>query len=82
MEPFDDALEKSAISEIDAALKRLNKGWAIAKRSLKEWDFKTSAQSLEGLADELDGLGDRWQEQETILLDAIEVKNIRNSGAG
>ncbi len=73
MEPFDDALEKSAISEIDTALKRLNKGWTIAKRSLKEWDFKTSAQSLEGLADELDKLSDRWQEQETILRDSIEV---------
>jgi hypothetical protein len=73
MEPFDDALEKSAISEIDASLKRLNKSWVLAKRSLKEWDFKTSAQSLEGLTEELDKLSDRWQEQEKTLTDAIAV---------
>jgi hypothetical protein len=72
MEQFEEA-EKAAIGEIDTALKRLNKGWAIAKRSRKEWDFKTSDQTLEALTDEIDKLSDRWQEHEKTIRETIEI---------
>jgi hypothetical protein len=72
MDHLDEA-EKATISDIDAALKRLNKSWAIAKRSCKEWDFKTSEQTLEALSAELEGLGNRWQEHEKIIRQVIEL---------
>ena len=53
MGPFDDALEKTAIGEFDATLKRLIRNWAVIKKSLNDWDFETSRQSLETLTIEL-----------------------------
>jgi hypothetical protein len=72
MEQFEEA-EKAAIGEIDAALKRLIKGWTIAKRSRKEWDFKTSEQTLEALTNDLEQMGDRWQEHETIIRKSTQI---------
>jgi hypothetical protein len=60
MAPFDENLEKSAISELDATLKRANKLWVIAKKSRQEWDFKTSAQIMTGLSEVVQDLADRW----------------------
>jgi len=36
MEPFDDALEKTAIGEFDVMLKRLIRNWAVMKKSLDD----------------------------------------------
>lgn len=64
---FDPALEKSAISDLDVAFKRSLKLWSVVKKSRQDWDFKTSAQVLDGLAAELAKLGDRWQENSGLL---------------
>ncbi len=73
MEPFDETLEKSAISELDATLKRTLKLWLIAKKSRQEWDFKTSAQMWDALAEAIEDLGDRWEEHSATLQAALEA---------
>ncbi len=73
MESSDSASEKLALSEIDTALKRLIKVWAAVKKSRKEWDFKTSTQTLEVLTEELDKLGDRWVEQQTVIREGLQA---------
>lgn len=73
MEPFDDALEKTAIGEFEVTLKRLTRTWAVAKKALNEWDFKTSRQSLETLETELSQVSDRWAAKASVLNQAIEV---------
>ena len=73
MEPFDDALEKTAIGEFDVTLKRLIRNWAVMKKSLDDWDFKTSRQSLETLTTELSQVEEQWVAQAAVLKQAIEV---------
>ena len=60
MEPFDDALEKTAIGEFDVTLKRLIRNWAVMKKSLNDWDFKTSRQCLETPTIELSQVEEQW----------------------
>jgi hypothetical protein len=73
MEPFEDALEKTAIGEFDLTLKRLIKNWAAAKKALKEWDFKTSTQSLDTLTEQLSQVEEQWEANAAVLREAIEV---------
>jgi hypothetical protein len=73
MEPFEDALEKTAIGEVDLTLKRLIKNWAAAKKALKEWDFKTSTQSLDLLTEQLSQVEEQWETNAAVLRESIEV---------
>ena len=73
MEPFDETLEKSAISELDATLKQAFKLWVIAKKSRQEWDFKTSTQILEALGEAVGDLGDRWAEHAATIATALQA---------
>lgn len=71
MEPLDG--EKTTIVELDATFKRLVKVWSAVKKSRKEWDFKTSSQTLEVLAEELTRLDDRWQDQQAVIQKALQA---------
>jgi hypothetical protein len=73
MEPFEDAVEKAAISEFDVTLKRLIRIWAASKKALKEWDFKTSSQTLDSLSTELSQVEVQWQANEAVLRQALTV---------
>ncbi|KAM3114239.1 hypothetical protein [Phormidesmis sp. 146-33] len=72
MEPLDEA-EKTTIAELDATFKRLVKVWSAVKKSRKEWDFKTSSQTLEVLTEELTRLDDRWQDQQAVIQNALQA---------
>jgi hypothetical protein len=73
MEPFDYTLEKSAISELDSAFKRSLKLWGAIKKSRQDWDLKTTTQVLDGLGDELEKLGDRWQDNSGLIRQGLEA---------
>jgi hypothetical protein len=73
MEPFDQAVEKSAISELDATLKRALKLWVIAKKSRQDWDFKTSGQMLDALTDVVNELPDRWSANTDTIRTALQA---------
>jgi hypothetical protein len=71
MESLDDGLEKSAMSELDIAFKRLLKFWVITKKSRQDWDFKTSSQMLESLSEAVEDLSDCWQTNASVIRDAL-----------
>jgi hypothetical protein len=73
LDAFDPALEKSAISDLDVAFKRSLKLWSVVKKSRQDWDFKTSMQVLDGLAEALETLGDRWQENSSLIRQGLEA---------
>jgi hypothetical protein len=72
IEPLN-GMEKTTIAELDTTFKRLGKVWSAVKKSRKEWDFKTTAQTLEVLTEELAKLSDRWSDQQSALQIALEA---------
>jgi hypothetical protein len=71
LDSFDPALETSAMTDLDAAFKRSLKLWSVVKKSRQDWDFKTSTQVLDGLSEELAKLGDRWQENSSLIREGL-----------
>jgi hypothetical protein len=67
------ASEEAVIKEVDASLKRLVKTWAALKRSRKELDFKTATQVLNAPGQELQQLGDRWEQVQATLQEGIQT---------
>lgn len=51
------------VTEIDNWLNRVNKQWALLKRSRQHWDFKTATLSLHALDQDLSTLSQHWGQQ-------------------
>jgi hypothetical protein len=72
MDQPNGASEKSALNEMDAALKRLHKTWGAAKKARKEWDFKTAGQTLDALTEDFDKITTRWQGQQQVIREGLQ----------
>jgi len=72
-EATDRPSEKSTISEIDGALRRLVKDWNTAKKARKTWDFKTAMQSLGSIGEDIRQVADQWSTHQGSIESGIEV---------
>jgi hypothetical protein len=72
-EEMDRPSEKSTISEIDAALRRLVKDWNTVKKARKNWDFKTALQSLGSIGGDIRQVADQWSSHEGSIATGIEA---------
>jgi hypothetical protein len=73
MNQANNSAEKAAFAEIDTVMRRMVKTWASSKKALKDWDFKTSMQSLEVLTTDLTQLANDWEEQSTVIQQAVQA---------
>lgn len=65
--------EEATIRHIDAVLKHLTSRWASIKKARKDLDFKTVAQALDGADEDLRQLTSSWDEQQTVIKNAIQL---------
>jgi hypothetical protein len=73
MNNLDRLSEEAAIKRIDAVLKHLTSRWASIKKARKDLDFKTGAQALDSVDENISQLGISWGEHQTVIKNAIQV---------
>lgn len=74
MNDSDRLSEEFAIREVNAVLKRLSTRWASAKKARNDWDFKTSAQALDAIEQDIRQMPLRWDVHQTVIKNAIHVE--------
>ena len=73
MNDSDRPSEEAAIKHIDAVLKQLTSRWANVKKARIDLDFKTVAQALDGVDENITQLAISWDEHQTVIENAIQV---------
>lgn len=64
--------QEAALKHIDAALKQLTSRWANLKKARIDLNFKTVAQALEGVDENIQQLAVNWDECQTVIENAIQ----------
>lgn len=73
MNNSDRSSEEAAIKRVDAVLKQLTSRWASLKKARIDLDFKTVAQAVDGVDENLKQLAISWGEEQTVIENAIQV---------
>ncbi len=66
--------EESAIRYVEAVFKRLASDWASVKKARIDLNFKTAAQALDGVDEDIRQLASIWSEHQTVIKNAIQVE--------
>ncbi len=74
MNDSDHPSEEAAIKHVDAVLKQLTSRWASIKKARIELDFKTVAQALDGVDENVRQLATSWHEHQTVIDNAIQAE--------
>lgn len=74
MNDSDHPSAASAIKHIDSLLKQLTSRWTATKKARGELDFKTVAQALDGVDENIRQLSISWSEHQIVLKHAIQLE--------
>lgn len=65
---------ESAVKHIDSALKHLMRRWTSVKKARKDLDFRTGAQALDGIDQDIRHLETSWSEHQSVIKETIQLE--------
>lgn len=73
MNDSDHLSEEAALKHIDLLFKQLTSRWASFKKARTDLNFKVVSQALDGVDENLEEIGKSWDENRTIIENALQV---------